>query len=92
MLQESAPDRKPDPIHPQDGVAPAAGEIVVQPRSIFRSQAIDNYVRNQDRAVFPSLVSPRIFRLLWILAAGSMMLGIIIAFWPVLAPLLDGLP
>lgn len=92
MLQESAPDRNPDPIHPQDGIAAAAGETVVEPRSIFRSQAIDNYVRNQDRAVFPRLVSPRIFHLLWILAAVSMAVGLLIAFWPILGPLLDGLP
>jgi len=45
--------------------------------SIFRSQALDRYFGNKDRSVYPKLVSPRIFLLLWVflglIAAGGLL-------------------
>jgi hypothetical protein len=56
-------------------------------RSIFRSEALQHYIQNQEKVVLPRLVSPRIFIYLWILALTLMVAGAIIAFWPLIASL-----
>ncbi len=84
MAQDPFPDR----TSPSEN----AGDEPGIARSIFREQALEQYVRNQERTVFPRLVSPRWFRILWLLALALMILGIAIAFWPFIVPLLDGLP
>jgi hypothetical protein len=56
-------------------------------RSIFRSEALQHYIQNQEKVVLPRLISPRIFVYLWILALTLMVAGAIIAFWPLIAPL-----
>lgn len=63
-------------------VAPPAPE-----RSIFRSEARQHYIQNQERVVLPSLASPRVFIYLWILALLFMVAGSIIAFWPLIVQL-----
>ena len=51
-------------------------------RSIFRSEALQHYIQNQEKVILPRLVSPRSFTYLWILAGLSMLAGSAIAFWP----------
>ena len=51
-------------------------------RSIFRSEALQHYIQNQEKVVLPRLVSPRSFAYLWVLAGLSMLAGLTIAFWP----------
>lgn len=52
------------------------------PREIFRPEALQYYVQNQERVVLPRLVTPRAFNLLWVLAALTMIGGLTVAFWP----------
>jgi thiol:disulfide interchange protein len=59
-------------------------------RSIFRAEALKRYAQNQERAVFPRLVSPHSFRLLWLAAVFFLVAGLLIAFWPLIAPLIAG--
>ena len=59
--------------------APASPE-----RSIFRAEARERYIQNQERVVLPRLVSPRIFIVLWIVALLCMVAGYLIAFWPLI--------
>lgn len=66
---------------------PAAGR-----RSIFRAQALDEYLREQEKAVLPRVISPRVFGLLWAVAAVLLALGFGIVFWPAIAALLAGGP
>ncbi len=56
-------------------------------RSIFRSEARENYIRNQQKVEFPRLVSVKLFRYLWIVALLLMAAGSLIAFWPLLQQL-----
>jgi hypothetical protein len=51
-------------------------------RSIFRSEALQHYIQNQEKVVLPRLVSPRSFAYLWIFAGLSMIAGLMTAFWP----------
>jgi hypothetical protein len=51
-------------------------------RFIFRAEAFQHYVLNQEKVVLPPLVSPRVFFYLWLLAGLIMIAGLIIAFWP----------
>lgn len=76
MLQQPTPNG-----YRGDGVAnsPAPTE-----RAIFRAEAIQHYRENQDKVVLPRLVSPRVFRYLWILALLLLLAGSIIAFWPLI--------
>jgi hypothetical protein len=82
------PELLPDRTHPSENV----GDDPVATRSIFRPQALEQYVHNQERAVFPRLVSPRSFRFLWFLATVLMILGIAVSLWPIIVPLLNGMP
>lgn len=61
-------------------------------RTIFREEALETYARNQERAVFPKLVSPRGFGLLWVLATLFLVVGSFVAFWPIIGPYLAGAP
>ena len=61
-------------------------------RSIFRTEAYENYVLNKEKVVLPRLVSSRGFVMLWIIAGLLMASGIVMAFWPVLRPYLMGAP
>lgn len=51
-------------------------------RPIFRSEALRHYQENQDKMVLPPWISTRIFLYLWILAAITMIAGLLLAFWP----------
>ena len=53
-------------------------------RSIFRAEARERYIQNQEKVVLPRLVSPQVFVYLWILALLVMAAGSIIAFWPLI--------
>ena len=53
-------------------------------RQIFRVQAIEHYIQNQERIELPRLISTRLFRYLWVSALLLMALGAIIAFWPLI--------
>ena len=54
-------------------------------RSIFRAEARQHYIQNQEKVVLPPLVSRRIFVFLWILALLLMLAGSLIVFWPLIA-------
>lgn len=51
-------------------------------RSVFRAEALQRFVQNQEKVVLPNLVSPRAFLFLWILAALIMVAGLILVLWP----------
>ena len=53
-------------------------------RSIFRSEALEHYIRNQEKVELPRLISVRLFRYLWIIALLLMAVGSLIVFWPLL--------
>jgi hypothetical protein len=53
-------------------------------RSIFRAEARQHYVQNQEQVVLPPLVSRRIFVFLWILGLLLMLAGSLIVFWPLI--------
>ena len=53
-------------------------------RSIFRTEARQRYIQNQERVVLPRLVSPRVFIVLWILALLLTVAGYLVAFWPMI--------
>lgn len=61
-------------------------------RTIFRIEAYQNYVQNKERVVFPRLASARGFIALWIVAGLLMIIGLTVAFWPMLQPYLIGSP
>ena len=60
-------------------------------RSIFRSEALRHYQENQDKVVLPPLASPRVFVYLWILAGLTIVIGLILAGWSWIEPLVVGL-
>jgi hypothetical protein len=53
-------------------------------RDIFRAEAREHYIRNQERIELPRLISTRMFRILWLVALLFMAVGTLIAFWPLL--------
>ena len=53
-------------------------------RSVFRAEARQHYLQNQEKVVLPRLVSPQVFVYLWILGLLLMVAGFIIAFWPLI--------
>ena len=53
-------------------------------RSIFRSEAREHYIQNQERVELPRLISVRLFRYLWMVALLLMAAGLAVAFWPLL--------
>lgn len=57
-------------------------------RSIFRAEALQRYRESQEKVVLPRWVSPRVFAYLWILALLLLLLGSVIAFWPLIEQLL----
>lgn len=59
-----------------------------QERSIFRVEAQEHYLANQDRVVFPRLLSRKFFAILWVIALSLFILGSLITFWPLIQPLL----
>ena len=56
-------------------------------RSIFRNEARQRYIQNQERVVVPRLASPRTFEYLWIVALLLTLIGSLIAFWPLIRQL-----
>ncbi len=53
-------------------------------RSIFRSEARQRYVENQQKIMLPRLLSTRFFLFLWIAGFLIMAAGLIITFWPLI--------
>ena len=53
-------------------------------RSIFRVAAREHYLSNQDKVVFPRLLSQGLFIWLWIAAIILFIAGLVITFWPLL--------
>jgi hypothetical protein len=53
-------------------------------RRIFRAQAEEHYLANQEKVVFPRFVSTRIFNALWVIALLLFILGLLITFSPLL--------
>lgn len=56
-------------------------------RSIFRSEAREHYIQNQEKVELPRLISAKLFRYLWVLALLLMAAGSIVAFWPLIEQL-----
>ena len=67
-----------------------SGTPSIRDRSIFRADALERHSQNQDRAVYPRLLSPRSFRILWIVSVIFLVAGTVIIFWPFISPLLAG--
>lgn len=44
-------------------------------RPIFRTEAVDSYLQNQEQAVLPRFIAPRTFIYLWVLLAGLILSG-----------------
>lgn len=53
-------------------------------RAIFRSEALDHYIQNQQKVELPRLISVKLFRYLWLVALLSMAAGALIVFWPLI--------
>ncbi len=60
----------------------------LQPRRIFRPDAVRRYIENHQKTVLPRLICPRTFVLLWILLGFLCLAGILEAWH--LVPLLSG--
>ena len=56
-------------------------------RSIFRSEAREHYIQNQEKVELPRLISAKHFLYLWIVALLLMAAGLVVAFWPLLQQL-----
>jgi hypothetical protein len=56
-------------------------------RAIFRPEARQRYMQNQEKMALPRLASPRVFVYLWIAALLLTVAGFIIAFWPLIGQL-----
>ena len=56
-------------------------------RSIFRIEARQHYLENQEKVVLPRLLSARLFTILWILALILMAMGLVVTFWPLIEQL-----
>lgn len=53
-------------------------------RPIFRAKIRQRYLQDQARIELPPLISVRTFAVLWILALLLLMVGALIAFWPLI--------
>lgn len=53
-------------------------------RAIFRDEARQHYIQNEEKVELPKVFSPRFFTVLWILSLLLMAVGLIIAFWPLI--------
>jgi hypothetical protein len=78
VLQEPTGDRAQSGAPPQ--VLPSAE------RSIFRAEARQHYLKNQEKVILPRLVAGRVFVTLWILALLFLMAGAIVVVWFVIGP------
>ncbi len=78
MFQEPTTDRT-------QNVGPAQALPSAQ-RSIFRPEARQHYLQNQEKVVLPRLVSRRVFVTLWILALLLLVVGSMVVFWPMIGP------
>ena len=56
-------------------------------RSIFRTEARQHYIENQEKVILPRLLSEKLFTILWILALLLAALGSAITFWPLIEQL-----
>lgn len=53
-------------------------------RGIFRSQALQHYIENEEKVELPVVVSPRFFVYLWLVSLFLMFVGLVITFWPLI--------
>jgi hypothetical protein len=60
-------------------------------RSIFRAEALQHYLANQEKVALPPMVSPHIFGYLWLAAGLLGLIGLLLAFWPWIGDLAAGL-
>lgn len=65
--------------HGKNGEAP----ISVR-RGIFRLEALQHYIENEEKVELPMVVSPRFFVYLWIVSLFLMVAGLVITFWPLI--------
>jgi hypothetical protein len=79
VFQEPTSDR--DQNNGPAGVPPSPE------RAIFRAEARQRYIQNQEKVVIPRLASPRVFVSLWILGLLLMVAGFLIAVWPLIGQL-----
>lgn len=70
---------------PHKSLAPKRAE-----RSIFRAEARQHYLTNQDKVVFPRLLSHKLFFVLWLIALAFLVVGALITFWPLITVLQVG--
>ena len=52
--------------------------------AIFRDEARQHYIQNEEKVELPMVVSPRFFVYFWILSLLLLATGLIIAFWPLI--------
>jgi hypothetical protein len=78
VFQEPTTDRAQDG-RPAQALPSAA-------RSIFRAEARQHYLQNQEKVVLPRLVSRRVFVTLWILVLLFLVAGSIIVVWSFIGP------
>lgn len=72
------------PATGRDQLTTPDGNLPTRQRAIFRSEAIQHYLQEQEKVVLPRLVSPHMFVYLWILAVLLLVAGFLIGFWPVI--------
>ncbi|NCF69060.1 MAG: hypothetical protein GWP61_24130 [Chloroflexi bacterium] len=53
-------------------------------RAIFRDEARQHYIQNEEKVELPMVISPRFFVYLWVLSLLLLIPGLIIAFWPLI--------
>jgi len=73
-----------EPATGRDQFTTPDGNLPTRQRAIFRSEAIEHYLQEQEKVVLPRLVSPHVFVYLWILAVLLLVAGFLIGFWPVI--------
>ena len=78
MFQEPITDRA------QNG-GPAQA-LPATERSIFRAEARQHYLQNQEKVILPRLVSRRVFVALWILTLLFLVAGSIVVGWLMIGP------
>ncbi len=74
------PDRTSDSDHDRN----IDQGLVAPERDIFRAEARQHYIQNQEKVELPVAVSPRFFTYLWIVSLLLMAIGLIVAFWPLI--------
>jgi hypothetical protein len=53
-------------------------------RRIFREEALQYYIENEEKIELPVIISPRYFVYLWIVSMFLMVVGLVITFWPLI--------